>query len=214
MIRKMRKSGKRWFTFLLVLSTLISCIAWSSEARADREDDERRRLLPDPPIENVEPPVPTQVCKTAIRNQKSNVDYYLTTAVYYGAHKHGVTEQTVVAGVHRTEMLLRDVEALGSSMGNFEIASAARNPFKYVTADVLTVIDLTPDQGKGPDGKNEATIGVSTVSPTDKILVLHYTNAGWENIMPSYVGDERVSFKSDSMSPFVVVRINVTDFPL
>lgn len=197
---------------MMILTMVGTFYAMGSSSEAyEMTDAERRRLLPDPPIEDLRPAVPGQLCKTGIRYQRSNVDYFVYTAVFAGANKHGANDQTYVAGMHHTANMLTDIGALGSSMGDFQLASAAADPNKYVTADVLSIIDLTANQGVGADGKYEATLGIGGINPTDKIIVFHYTNAGWENIIPSAVGFGTVAFKSYSMSPFVVVRLNVVD---
>lgn len=211
----MKEYKNRIFSLLMVVLMVASMacgalICSYNVNAASSKDEENHRKLKDPEVELEEPVAATQLCRTAIGTQKDPIDYYYGSYVI-GATQSYVNEKTYKAAMRRVSNLLTNIGALGSSMGDIELASAATNPYKMVTADVISIIDIVANTKIGDDNKYDVTIGAGDLRAGDKILIIHFTHAGWENIVPTGVENGKVHFKADSLSPFAVIRFNITD---
>ncbi len=153
---------------------------------------------------------PMQVANVTINPMKTAAQYKEVTKSTIATISQADDAAMSTAQRH-VENLAADLHATGSSMGDATLAYAVFDPYKTITVDVLTVANVAPKIGKSDDGYYHMSLDMPNVMVGDSVLVLHCKDDGWVNIRPDYVGANTVSFKTDSMSPFAVVKFSVTD---
>lgn len=117
-----------------------------------------------------------------------------------------VGDTTVTEAVTETKNLLTDVAKLGTELGSKDLAAAATDKTKTVTATVLSVVNLESAS------TNETVVIKNAAIKADKLYaVLHYTNGGWVTIPATVTADGTLSFKVDNFSPFAIVEIGIKD---
>ena len=156
-------------------------------------------------------PVSTQKAATAVAATATPAEYASATTVSDGFTVTAVEKTTVdAAAVQVQNSLLNDLATVGTKLGNSDIAAAATDSNKKVTASILSVVNIDASTAaKGADGKYQVTASISGIKSGDSIAILHYTGSAWETIVPDSVAAGSVTFKTSSFSPFAVVKLEV-----
>lgn len=164
-----------------------------------------------PTAGTTEAPVSTQKATTAVAATATPAEYAQATAVSDGFTVTAVEKTTVdAAAVQVQNSLLNDLATIGTKLGNSDIAAAATDSNKKVTASILSVVNIDASTAaKGADGKYQVTASISGIKSGDSIAILHYTGSAWETIVPDSVAAGSVTFKTSSFSPFAVVKLEV-----
>lgn len=136
-----------------------------------------------------------------------SIDMEKTAAVDVSGNAIGIT----VKPVSRTEHLANNAtaqEAAEKALSNGEISLELKEN-QTPKADVLGVVEV-----KAPDGTQypvTLTIPVSGVKQGDTVLVLHYVDGKWENLIPTLVANGYVKATFYSFSPIAVVLVEAAD---
>ncbi len=164
-----------------------------------------------PTVETTEAPVATQKTTTTVEAVAAPAEYAATTTVSAGFTVEAVSTTTVqAAAVAVQNELLNDVASIGAKLGNSELASAATDSAKKVTASVLSVVEVDPTTAvKDTTGNYVVTLSVPTIAAGDAIAVLHYNGSAWETIVPTSVAAGSVTFATTSLSPISIVKLEV-----
>lgn len=153
-----------------------------------------------------------QKATTTVEKTESAAEYAAETKASEGFTVTPVSEAVVESSVVATQnMLLNNLAITAQAMGNPEIAAAATDSTKKVTADVLSCTDVSPTSAKkDANGNYVVTLSLPNVAAGDAIAILHYTGAKWEFINPAAVGNGTVTFGTKSLSPIVVVKLEIS----
>ena len=165
-----------------------------------------------PTVGTTEAPVATQKASTTIAATATPAEYAAATKVSDGFTVAAVEETTVkAAAVQVQNALLNDLATIGTKLGNSDIAAAATDSNKKVSASILSVVNIDASTAtKGADGNYTVTASIAGIAAGDTIAVLHYTGSAWETIVPTSVAAGSVTFKTASFSPFAVVKLEVS----
>ncbi len=165
-----------------------------------------------PTVGTTEAPVATQKASTTIAATATPAEYAAATKVSDGFTVAAVEETTVkAASVQVQNALLNDLATIGTKLGNSDIAAAATDSNKKVSASILSVVNIDASTAtKDADGNYTVTASIAGIAAGDTIAVLHYTGSAWETIVPTSVAAGSVTFKTASFSPFAVVKLEVS----
>ena len=165
-----------------------------------------------PTVGTTEAPVATQKASTTIAATATPAEYAAATKVSDGFTVAAVEETTVkAAAVQVQNALLNDLATIGTKLGNSDIAAAATDSNKKVSATILSVVNIDASTAtKDADGNYTVTASIAGIAAGDTIAVLHYTGSAWETIVPTSVAAGSVTFKTASFSPFAVVKLEVS----
>ena len=165
-----------------------------------------------PTVGTTEAPVATQKASTTIAATATPAEYVAATKVSDGFTVAAVEETTVkAASVQVQNALLNDLATIGTKLGNSDIAAAATDSNKKVSASILSVVNIDASTAtKDADGNYTVTASIAGIAAGDTIAVLHYTGSAWETIVPTSVAAGSVTFKTASFSPFAVVKLEVS----
>ena len=177
-----------------------------------------------PTVPGTEAPAPGQVASTVVTEMKTAAEYTSVTSVSEGFTVTAVS-QTIVQSVAVTvqNQLLNNLASVGASFmeaasantqlstsSYSNIAAAAADPTKRVTASVVSVVEVNAQTAsKAANGNYVVTLNVSSITRNDAIAVLHYTGSAWETIIPSSVENGSVTFETASLSPISIVKLEV-----
>lgn len=165
-----------------------------------------------PTAGTAEAPVNTQAVSTSVAKQKTPDAYAAATTAGAGYEVEAVSSSTVeAAAVAVQNNLLNDVASLGTVLDNTVLKAAAADPSKKITAEMLTVVEVSPSTAvKDASGNYVVTLNVSSIKAGDIIAVLHYNGSAWETIVPDSVENGKVTFSTPSLSPISVVKLDVS----
>ena len=165
-----------------------------------------------PTVGTTEAPVATQKASTTIAATATPAEYVAATKVSDGFTVAAVEETTVkAASVQVQNALLNDLATIGTKLGNSDIAAAATDSNKKVSASILSVVNIDASTAtKDADGNYTVTASIAGIAAGDTIAVLHYTGSAWETIVPTSVAAGSVTFKTASFSPFAIVKLEVS----
>lgn len=157
----------------------------------------------------VEAPEAGQAANTAVTGVESPAAYAQETSADAGFATSAVGETTVQSAVVAAQnILLNHLANTGAALGNPGIGAAAGQAGATVTAEMLSVINVTTNGAtKGADGLYTVTIRNGKINAGDTIAVMHY-NGSWGLVVPTAVGAGFVTFKVADCSPFSIVRLN------
>lgn len=185
--------------FLAVLTALAVLVMGSMTAFAKS-----------PTVGTTEAPVKTQKSLTVLAATAAPSEYLKATTVSAGYTVSEVSDTTVqAAAVAVQNAILNDIASIASKLGSSILANAALNSASRVTASILTVVEISvSNASKDANGSYVVTLGLPNIAAGDAIVVLHYTGASWETIIPSNVANGSVTFSSASLSPVTVVKLD------
>ena len=166
---------------------------------------------PSPSTETVGTPVTGQKSSTAVKGVSSEEEYAEeTSSSSVGIIIKKTDAATIQSAIAKVQNELNDVAALGAKLGNGALSAAAGDAGKVVTADVLSVVEITagPDAVKNDDGSYTVTLNVPGVKAGDSVLILHYHMGYWQEIIPVSVGNGTVTAVFKSFSPVAVVKFS------
>lgn len=157
--------------------------------------------------------VSSQTAMTSVTKTASPAEYVSATTASAGFDVEEVPATIVeAAAVAVQNSLLNNVASVGGMLNNSELAAAAADPNKKVTAEMLTVVEVNPTSAsKDANGNYVVTLNLSSISAGDIIAVLHYNGSSWDTIAPDRVSAGKVVFSTPSLSPISVVKLEVTD---
>ena len=161
---------------------------------------------PSPSTETVGTPVTGQKSSTAVKGVSSEEEYAEeTSSSSVGIIIKKTDAATIQSAIAKVQNELNDVAALGAKLGNGALSAAAGDAGKVVTADVLSVVEITagPDAVKNDDGSYTVTLKAG-----DSVLILHYHMGYWQEIIPVSVGNGTVTAVFKSFSPVAVVKFS------
>lgn len=166
-----------------------------------------------PTVGTTESPVSTQTTTTSVAATATPAEYASATTVSEGYTVETVSQTTVdSAAVAVQNVLLNDIAASGTKLGNTALAAAAADSAKKVTASVLSVVEVDPTTAeKNDSGNYVVTLNIASIAAGDTIAVLHYNGTAWETIVPTKVEAGKVTFETASLSPISVVKLEVSD---
>lgn len=192
-----RKTMKR--EFLAVLTAMAVLLAVPMTAFASS-----------PTVGTTEAPVKTQKAITAMAATQTPAEYLEKTTVSGGYKVSAVSDTTVQsAAVAVQNAILNNVESIASKIGDKTLASAAKKSGSQVIASIITVVDVSATSAsKDVNGRYVITLKAPGIAAGDAVVVLHYTGGAWETIIPTKVGNGYVTFRTASLSPFVVVKLS------
>lgn len=161
-----------------------------------------------PTVETAEAPVASQKAATSVADTKAPEEYATATTVSEGYSVEAVSQTTVdAAKVAVQNEVLKDINAIGTLLGNNTLSTAATDSSKKVTATILSVVDVKDTSAVQKDGKYEVTLKNAQIAADDACVILHYTGSAWEVIKPTSVAAGSVTFTTSSLSPFAVVKL-------
>ncbi len=157
----------------------------------------------------VEQPEAGQAANTAVTGVESPAQYASETSADAGFATSAVGATTVQsATVAAQNLLLNHLATVGAALGNPGISAAAGQAGATVTAEMLSVINVTLNgAAKGADGLYDVTVRNGKIHAGDTIAVMHF-DGSWGLVVPTAVGNGFVSFKVANCSPFSIVRLN------
>ncbi len=167
---------------------------------------------PSPSTETVGTPVSGQKSSTSVKGVSSADEYAGETgSASVGIIISKTEEATIQSAIAKVQNELNDVYSLGAKLGNGALQAAAGDANKIVTANVLSVVEITagPDAVKNADGSYTVTLNVPGVKPGDSVLILHYHMGYWQEIIPTSVGNGTVTAVFKGFSPVAVVKVSV-----
>lgn len=165
-----------------------------------------------PTVGTTEAPVRTQKAATEIAAVDTPASYASSTSVSAGFSVSAVSDTTIQAAKTAVQnAILNDVASIASKLGNQTLAAAATDSGKKVTASILTIVEVkVSTAAKDANGNYVVTLNLSSVAAGDSVAVLHYTGSVWETIIPTSTANGSVTFAAASLSPFAVVKLDVT----
>lgn len=165
-----------------------------------------------PTVGTTEVPEEGQTATTSVEATATPAEYAASTAASEGYAVKAVSQQTAsAAAVAVQNSILNHLTAIGNALGNSAIVSAATDSTARVSAKVLSAVDVTATSAvKDANGNYNVTLGNTGISAGDAIVVLHYNGSAWEVIIPTAVADGAIAFTTSSLSPFVIVKLDVT----
>lgn len=169
-------------------------------------------LAASPTVGTTEVPEEGQTAITYVESTATPAEYAATTAVSEGYTVQAVSEQTAnAAAVAVQNSVLNHLAAIGSALGNSTVAASATDSTAVVSAKIVSTVDVTASSAvKDANGNYNVTIGNAGISAGDAIVVLHYNGSAWEVIVPTAVVDGAIAFTTSSLSPFAIVKLDVT----
>lgn len=165
-----------------------------------------------PTVGTTEAPVAGQTATTAVNDVASAEVYAATTTVSEGYTEKAVSQTTIQsATVAVQNLLLNNVAQAGTLVGDANVASAAQDSSKKVSATLISVVDVSASTAKkGADGYYEVTLASANIAANRHYAVLHYGANGWEVVPVTGLANGAISFKTASLSPIAVVDVAVT----
>lgn len=166
-----------------------------------------------PTVGTTEVPEAGQTAMTSVEATATPAEYAASTAASEGYAVKAVSQQTASAAVVAVQnSILNHLAAIGNALGNSTIAAAATDSTARVSAKVLSAVDVSATSAvKDANGNYNVTLGNAAISAGDAIVVLHYNGSAWEVIIPTAVADGAIAFTTSSLSPFVIVKLDVTE---
>ena len=165
-----------------------------------------------PTVGTTEAPARGQKAATSVSETAAPADYASATTSSEGYEVEEVSQATVdSAAVAVQNQLLNQLSSIGRLLNNSALINAATDSSKKVTASILSVVEVNPTTAtKDADGNYVVTLNVNGILTGDTIAVLHYTGSAWEVIAPTKVEAGAVTFRTESLSPISVVKLDVT----
>lgn len=132
-----------------------------------------------PTVGTTEAPVATQKAATSVAATATPADYVKATTVSEGFTVSAVEDTTVkAAAVEVQNALLNDLATVGTKLGNKDLAAAATDSNKKVSASILSVVNIDASTAaKDADGNYTVTANIAGIAAGDTIAVLHYTGS-------------------------------------
>ena len=166
-----------------------------------------------PTVNNTQP-VETQKATVEVAATSTPDDYATKTTASEGFKVVATTAEKVTETAAQVKtMLLNDVAHIGEALGNKDLAAAATDSGKKVSATVLSVVEVSADTAtKNADGKYVVTLNIEGIKAGDSIAVLHFNTEAnaLQTIVPTKVEDGKVTFESASLSPIGIVKLEVS----
>ena len=164
---------------------------------------------PSPDTGNTGTTSPDQKASTSVTGAETPASYAGKTAsATAGIVVEATNDATVQSVVVKVQNMLSDLKSLGNRFGNAAIVAAAGDGTKIVVANVLSVAEIHAEAGavKNADGTYTVTLNVPGINPGDTVVLLHYVNGSWEEIVPTAIGSNAVTAVFKSFSPVAVVK--------
>lgn len=141
-------------------------------------------------------------------NSETKVSEGFDTDPVYGGEETIKSAATAVQN-----LLLNDVKAIGEKLNNDKLKNAAADSKQKVSATLISVVEVYPtDAKKDADGYYNVTLKIDAIAEGDALAILHAPNYdnNWEVIVPTKVEKGAVTFKTKSLSPIAVVKLEVS----
>jgi hypothetical protein len=107
------------------------------------------------------------------------------------------------------------LEDLANWMGNETLQDAVGNEDRDVSYDIQAVLDIEPTEEvvMEADGTYLVTLYLPNLEADDISVILHYQEeiGGWEWIIPEHVEAGKITFRTESFSPFAVSTIVIRE---
>lgn len=163
-------------------------------------------------------PVEGQTVATTVAPTESADKYVSETKVSEGFDTDPVYggETTIKSAATAVQnLLLNDVKSIGEKLNNDKLKSAAADSKQKVSATLLSVVEVYPTSAsRGADGYYTVTLKIDSIAEGDVLAILHDPNYNdeWNDIIiPTKVEKGAVTFKTKSLSPIAVVRLEVSN---
>lgn len=166
-----------------------------------------------PTVGTTEKAVKTQKAMTSVLEAETPAVYAEVTTVSDGFVLEEVSDTMAQAAVVAVQNeVLYDISKIGKMIGNKDLSDAATNPSKKVETSIVSIVDVDVSNAKKDEnGSYVVTLNIPDIVADDAIVILHYTGKEWEAIEPSKVENGKVTFLTESFSPFCVVELSITD---
>lgn len=166
-----------------------------------------------PTVGTTEKAVKTQKAITDVLEADTPAVYAEVTTVSDGYVLEAVSDTMVQAAVVAVQNeVLYDISKIGKIIGNKELSDAATNPSKKVEASIVSIVDVDVyNAKKDENGSYIVTLNIPDITANAAVVILHYTGNEWETIEASKVENGKVTFATESFSPFCVVDLAITD---
>ena len=159
-------------------------------------------------------PVAGQEAVTTIEAVASADAFDATTEVSEGYTETKVSEATVQSAVTAVQdLLLNNLAVTAQLTGNSQIANAAADSSKTVTASVKTVVDIKADSAtKDANGNYTPTIYSANIVAGRQYVALHQNTAtgAWNAIAVTNVADGAITVSTPDLSPIAIVELTVS----
>lgn len=164
-----------------------------------------------PTVGTTEVPEAGQTAMTSVEATGTPEEYAAKTAASDGYAVKAVSQQTAsAAAVAVQNNVLNHLAAIGNALGNSNVVAAATDSTAVVSAKILSTVDVSATSAaKDANGNYNVTLGNTGISAGDVIVVLHYNGSAWEVIIPTAVADGAIAFTTSSLSPFVIVKLDI-----
>lgn len=161
-----------------------------------------------PTVETTETPAATQEATTTITATSTSEAYRAATTVDGGYGVSAVSAATVdSAKVAVQNQILNNIASIASMLGNNSLAASAANSSRNITANILSVVDISAGSAVKDGDSYVVTAKIPSIRAGATIAVLHYNGSSWEVIAPESVGAGSVTFRTASLSPFAFVEL-------
>jgi hypothetical protein len=122
-----------------------------------------------------------------------------------------VADATVSEAATAATNIIANLATLAEDLDNEDLADAATDDTKKVTATLAAVVNLEVTEGEIPEGGVTITINNEAIEADGIYAVLHYTGSAWETIPATDIQAGSLKITVTSLSPVAIVKVEVVD---